>query len=42
MAQMAITMITMEVIFVTSRENMFSGIFDEVTFKPACTATEAS
>ena len=26
----------------TSGENMSSGIFDQVTFKPACSATEAS
>ena len=25
----------------TSRENVSSGIFDQVTFKPACSATEA-
>ena len=26
----------------TSRENVFSAIFDQVRFKPACLATEAS
>ena len=26
----------------TSRENVSSGIFDQVTFKPACSAREAS
>ena len=29
-------------IWATSRENVSSGIFDKVRFKPACSATEAS
>ena len=31
-----------ESIWATSRENVSSGVFDQVTFKPACPATEAS
>ena len=30
------------IIWATSRENVSSGIFDQVRFKPACSATEVS
>ena len=34
--------ITVKNIWATSPENVFSGIFDQVRFKPACSTTEAS
>ena len=30
------------IIWATSRENVSTGIFDQVRFKPACSATETS
>ena len=35
-------MLTYTTIWATSRENVSSGIFDQVRFKPACSATETS
>ena len=39
---LVISFVNTNTIWATSRENILSGIFDQLKFKPACSATEAS